>query len=116
MKAILQFRYFLILVTVIFHSSCERDITVDLPQPEQQIVVEGYITPGMPAYVLISKTAPFFAPIDSATLTSYAVKGATVTLSNGIYTDTLVELSPTIGYVYISPTMTGEIGRTYFLK
>jgi len=34
-------------------TACEKDITVDLPESEEQIVVEGYITPGAPPIVLI---------------------------------------------------------------
>jgi hypothetical protein len=106
----------LLVSAIISFSSCERDITVDLPQPEQQVVVEGYITPGAPAYVLISKTAAFFAPVDSASLSGYAVKNALVTLSDGSITDTLLQPAPDIGYVYISPNIIGETGKTYTLN
>ena len=52
-----------LLTTVMFFSSCEKDITVDLPTQEQKYVVEGYIENGLPAYVLLSKTADYFAPV-----------------------------------------------------
>ncbi len=106
---------FLAVVTNLFQS-CEKDITVDLPEPESRIVVEGYITPGVSAYVFISRSVAYFAPVDSASLVSSAVKGALVTLSDGTSTDTLVELAPDIGYLYISPNMTGEVGKTYSLN
>lgn len=96
--------------------SCEEDITVDLPVPEEQLVVEGYITPGSPAFVFISKTAAFFAPVDSATLVSYTIKDAIVTISDGFTTDTLLAPAPDLGYLYVSPNMLGEIGKTYFLN
>lgn len=97
-------------------TSCERDITVELPQPEEKIVVEGYIETGKNAYVLISKTASYFAPFDSASLLSYAVKNATVIISNGTLTDTLVQLSPEYGYLYVSANIVGEVGKDYSLK
>ena len=97
-------------------TSCERDITVDLPQPEEQIVVEGYITPGAYPLVFISRTAPFFAPLDSATLLQYTVKDAVVTVSNGTVTDTLLAPFSTTGYLYTGTNITGEIGKTYTLN
>lgn len=97
-------------------TSCEKDITVDLPQAEEKIVVEGYIEVGKNAFVLISKTASYFAPFDSASLLDYGVKNATVIISNGTVTDTLIQLSPEYGYLYISQFMMGEIGKDYSLK
>ncbi len=97
-------------------SSCEKDITVDLPQPEKQLVIEGYITPGAPAYVFISSTDAFFAPVDAATLISATIKDAIVTITDGIIVDTLLAPLPGLGYLYVSPHLTGEIGKTYFLK
>nr|HMT28690.1 DUF4249 domain-containing protein [Bacteroidia bacterium] len=41
---------------------------------------------------------------------------AIVTVSDGINTDTLVAPLTDLGYLYISPNITGEIGKTYFLK
>jgi len=109
------FKY-LLPVFLLFIISCERDITVDLPVPEQKYVIEGYITPGNPAYVFISKTAAYFAPLDSSSLINYAVKNAIVTVSDGTITDTLVAPLPDYGYVYISPRLTGQVGKEYTLK
>ncbi len=106
---------FLISLSWMF-ASCEKDITVDLPVPEEQIVVEGYINPGKPAYVFISKTAPFFAPYDNASLLNYTIRNAIVTISDGVDTDTLLAPVPDIGYLYVSPGMVGEVGKNYFLK
>jgi hypothetical protein len=95
---------------------CEKDITVDLPEPEEQIVVDGYISPGLPPLVLISRTAPFFAPLDSAALLQYTVRNALVTVSDGSVTDTLFAPSTSIGYLYTSTTMFGQVGKTYTLN
>jgi hypothetical protein len=97
-------------------TSCEEDITVDLPVPEPRLVIEGYINPGGSAYVFISKSVAYFAPVDSAALVSSAVKNAIVTVSDGTITDTLIEPAPDIGYFYISPNLHGEVGKTYSLK
>ncbi|HEX5002530.1 MAG TPA: DUF4249 domain-containing protein [Bacteroidia bacterium] len=103
------------LITVSVISSCEKDITLDLPQAEQKLVVEGYITPGQPAYVFLSRTAGVYDPLDSASLLNYSVFNATVFISDGINTDTLVQVDPSVGYLYISPGMLGQVGNTYTL-
>jgi Domain of unknown function (DUF4249) len=107
---------FVIVMMITLFTSCEKDITVDLPKAEPKLVVEGYITPGQPAYLFISRTTSYFAPTDSASLIASAVKGATVTINNGIITDTLVEPFPGIGYVYVSPQIIGQVGGVYQLK
>lgn len=106
------------ILTVIFLSSCEKDITVDLPQAAPQYIVEGYVETGKLPYVLLSKTTPYFAAFDSTSLYNYVVKGATVIISDGITTDTLIELSQDIGYFYftLDSNLKGVVGRTYSLK
>lgn len=104
-----------LLTVVAFLTGCEKDITVDLIEAEEKIIVEGYITPGMPAYVFLSRTAPYFAPTDSASLLNYVVKDAIVTISDGTITDTLIAPAPGIGYLYISTLITGEVGKNYTL-
>jgi hypothetical protein len=106
----------LLLFALVGFSSCERDITVDLAEGKSQIVVEGYINPGLPAYVFISRSVHFFAPVDSASLVAAAVRNAIVTISDGSITDTLIQPDPSIGYLYISDGLLGETGKTYSLK
>ena len=104
------------LVTCLFFtSSCEKNITVDLPAAEQKIVVEGYIETGQLAVVYLSLSATFFAPLDSSSLLDYTVKNALVTVCNGTTCDTLHALIPSIGYFYQATTMFGEEGKTYTL-
>lgn len=100
----------------IFFSSCEKDITVDLPDGEEKIVVEGYIETGRPAYVLLSRSAAYFAPFDSTSLLASGVRGATVIISDGLITDTLIELDPDYGYLYFSANIIGEVGKKYSLR
>lgn len=105
-----------LVVLSVFFTACEKDITVDLPEPEEQIVVEGYITPGAPPIVFISRTAPFFAPVDSLALLQYTIKDALVTVSDGSQTDTLVAPFASAGYLYTTTAMFGEVGKTYSLN
>jgi Domain of unknown function (DUF4249) len=106
------------LMALFLLSSCEKDITVDLPQPEEQLVIEGYIEPGSPPYVLISKTAPYFAPVDGNSLLQYTVKNAKVTV-RCVEDDTtynFIELLTDTGYFYVSFEFVGQIGKTYELR
>ncbi len=97
-----------------FILSCEKEITIDLPSAENKIVVEGYIENGEHPYVMLSKTAPYFAPLDSSSLQQYGVKGALVTVSDGVTADTLKEIIP--GFFYQAFNMKGEAGKTYTLR
>ncbi|HNR19626.1 MAG TPA: DUF4249 domain-containing protein [Bacteroidia bacterium] len=112
-------RYFLfIAIIIVLFSSCEKDITVDLPQPEEQLVIEGYIEPGQPPYVLISKTAPYFSAFDENSLLQYVVKNAKVTVQcvEDNITDTLLQVLADTGYFYVSFSMLGQVGKTYNLR
>src|SRR5258706_3863282 len=98
--------------------SCEKNITVDLPTPEQKIVVEGYIETGQRAIVTLTKTAAFFAPVDSSSLFSYLVTNAVVTVSDGTTSEQLIltiDTSQYIPLVYKSSTLTGQEGKTFTL-
>lgn len=106
----------ILIFSMISFLSCERDITVDLPQPEKQLVIEGYITPGAPAYIFISQTDAYFAPVDQTSLLNATVKDAIVTISDGFTVDTLIAPLSSLGYLYVSPHITGEVGKTYFLR
>ncbi len=95
--------------------SCERDITLDIVQPEQQIVVEGIVENGRQVSVILSKNLPFIGVIDTAALTPYFVNNAEVTVEcdNKIYT--LRQIDPSFPF-YFSPELFGEIGKVYNLK
>jgi len=61
--------------------SCEKEITVDLPDAEQKIVVEGTIFPGDFPLVLLSYTQGYFDPTDITSLQNIFVHDADVTIS-----------------------------------
>ena len=106
------------IASLLLVTSCEKNITVDLPQAESQIVVEGYIVTGEKPRVNITRSAPYFSPIDSSSLASYLVHYALVTVSDGTTTDTLDEqYDPSFPnpIVYKARNMTGENGKNYYL-
>lgn len=74
---------------VLLLSACEKEITVDVPETEPRLVVEGTIEPGEPPIIILTRTQSFFAPTDLSSFAALFVKNATVIVSNGLVTDTL---------------------------
>ncbi len=109
----------LLCVVILFSfSSCEKEITVDIPRADQKLVVEGYVENGELPYVILTKTYPYFDPVDSTALVGLLVLDAKVYISDGTQTDTLsltFDSSIFPPLFYRSNTMTGEIGKTYNL-
>ncbi len=62
----------LFLICLIF-ISCQEEITLDLPQAESKLVVEGAIEPGFPPYVILTKNQGYFDPIGSETFSNLFV-------------------------------------------
>lgn len=114
-------RFLLWITITLLLQSCEEDITLNLPLPESEIVVEGYIELNKRAYVTLTKSSAYFEPIDSSVLLQYLIHNAIITVSDGILIDTLIEKFdplnyPTFPYVYESQNMIGEAGKTYQLN
>jgi len=98
--------------------SCEKEISVDLPQVEQKIVVDGGIFVGQPAAVTLTWSAGYFDPIDSASIANYVISNALVTVSDGTTTDTLqftIDLNRPIPFIFRGNNVIGQAGRTYVL-
>ena len=90
-------RNFFIFILISFAIiSCEKEITVDLPSPKDQIVVEGFIENDVPPYVFLTKNSPYFGSIDINDLDLYYVKGAKIVVSSGNDSVELVEYSASI--------------------
>jgi hypothetical protein len=104
-----------VLIFVVF-SSCRKDVTVKLPEYKQKLVVEASIENGLSPVVLLSTSVPFFGSFDLTAPQDAFVKGAFVTVSDGILTDTLKELIPGVGYAYTGSKITGQQGKTYTLR
>jgi len=80
----------LTLFAAITLSSCdslERDINLNLPEPERILTVECYLQAGQPYRVLVTETKGFFEDLDACPL----VKGATVIIRHNGVADTLDE-------------------------
>lgn len=132
----------LIFVLVVFLSSCEKEVKLELPPFEQKIVVDGRIETGMPPIVVLTRSQDLYAPTDFGALQNNFVKNAVITVSNGTTSVLLVEfctndldpallpfisealgVSPEIltsinfcAYSSFDPAIFGEVGRTYSLN
>jgi hypothetical protein len=98
---------------------CERELSIELPQPESKIVVEGWIENGGYPNVILTRSAPYFSSIDSASLRDYVVTKAKVTVVSGDQSEVLT-LKPNDAYfppyVYFGSELKGEVQETYHLK
>jgi len=75
---------FLILIAIYLLAtlcSCEKEITVDLPEVERKIVVEGSILPGEIPLVILTWTQGYFEPTDATSLQNIFVHDANVTIT-----------------------------------
>ncbi len=98
---------------------CERELIIDLPQPDSKIVVEGWVEHDGYPNVILTRSAPYFSSIDSASLRDYVVTRAKVTVISGDQYEVLT-LKPNDAYfppyVYFGSELRGEVHGTYHLK
>lgn len=73
-------------------TSCEEEITVDLPPYEPKLVVEGSIEPGVPPIILLTRSAGYFDPYDLASYENSFVHAADVQMTSSQGTAQLVEI------------------------
>jgi hypothetical protein len=112
-------KLFFISTAAILLFSCQKEITVDLPEVEKKIVVDGGIFVGQHAEVNLTWSTGYFDPIDSASLASYLISNGTVTVTDGSQVDTLhVAYDPNkpIPIVWVGSTIFGQVGHTYTLS
>lgn len=64
-----KYLYFISIILV----SCQDEITLDLPQAENKLVVEATIEQGYPPYVILTKNQGYFDPINSGTFSNIFV-------------------------------------------
>lgn len=122
MKSGLNKRPFIIgivvFIFIILFNSCEKNIELNLPQPEEKIVVEGWIDEGDYPVVMLTKNSPFFSVVDSTQLVNLIVKNATVIVNDGLIYDTLSQIFD-INYfppiLYKGSKIKGQVNKTYFL-
>lgn len=96
--------------------ACRKDVNVKMPEYKEKLVVEASIETGLVPVVLLSTSVPYFGSFDYKTPEKAFVKGAFVTVTDGVTVDTLKEIDPTTGYIYLGSKLFGTEGKTYTLK
>ena len=109
----------LFLLFVFLLAACEKNITVNLPKPDEKLVVEGSIETGSFPFIILTKNSAFYSTFNLDSLNNYFVQNAVVKVSNGTDTVTCQEFFlDTMGVTlraYIGLGMIGEEGKTYNL-
>lgn len=117
----------IIAAAAVLLSACEKDISVDLQQQEQSLVVEGKFESNRYPQVVLTHSLGYFSQIDPAALLASFVHNAVVTVSDGVRTmtlrETIVEI-PGLGPVFAympdtaspSAVFKGKSGGRYTLK
>jgi hypothetical protein len=133
-------KYLSILILFFTLYSCTKEVKIDIPGYKEQLVIDGSIEPGSPAIVLLSKTSNIYSPTNLEAYLNGFISGATIVISDGTVTDTLIEICtdnlppgteeqaaaffglPIDQIVnlhlcaYISTNIIGQVGKTYSLK
>jgi hypothetical protein len=122
-------------------AACEKEIKINIPGYEEQLVIDGYIETNQPPLVILSKSKDIYAPTDLDSFLNGFVSGAVVTVSDGTTTIQLEEIctdnlppgteilaSEIFGvpvdevdnyhlcaYTTFNPAMFGQVGKVYTL-
>jgi hypothetical protein len=106
--------------------SCERAIDPKLETQSPKLVVDGQIEDGQPPVIVLTRSIGYFSSIDSTQLKNTFVRGAVVTVSDGIKTHQLKEYAVPVsnGTVYyysndpLQPgtAIIGQVGKSYSLN
>jgi hypothetical protein len=87
-----KYLFFLPLLLMII-PSCTTDITLDLPQGEEKLVVEGHIEPGQPPFIILTRSTAYFASTSLTDVANTFVHNAVIKVSDGTRTDSLIEIN-----------------------
>lgn len=116
-----------LLIIVFFLISCEKNISFDLHETPDVLVVDASIENSRPPIVVLTKSMEYFSKITPDILTNSFVHNADVRISNGILTHKLKEyfIDSTGGYriwfysidtANMATAFTGQFNTAYTLK
>jgi len=109
----------IVIVTLFAAASCSDDPYVNMPEPDDMIVVDGWIESGQYAKVLLTRNMPYLSSLDSASIREMVLTRAKVTLSDGERNEILILRRNTDyfpPFVYEGNEIKGETGKTYTIK
>ncbi len=111
--------YILLLLFLVYLSSCQPNLDYSVSGYSQKIIVEGKIESGKYPEVFLSLNVPLSKDVDSTNILDYVIRYAKVTVSDGETTEILTSkwakgsFPP---YMYKCTEIVGREGRTYDLK
>jgi Domain of unknown function (DUF4249) len=118
--------YFSVLSVLLFFSSCEKEIDLDLNDVDPKLVVEATIENGQPPFVVLTRSLDYFSTVSPEVLEESFVHNAQVEISNGVQKSILKEYSVDSGqvrfYYYTVDSaqfpliVLGELGKSYTLR
>ncbi len=86
-------KYLLLLLSVfLILISCEKEVKIDIPGHEEQLVIDGFIETGQPPFILLSKSKDIYATTDLNAFLNGFVSGAVITVSDGTTSVVLEEI------------------------
>ena len=104
-------------VILLMFSSCEHKEYI-IEAGESKIVVEGWIDEGDVARVVLMRSVPITEPVDSSNFLKYAIRSATIIVSDGVDSDTLRTTSASKylpPFLYVGEKIIGRTGGKYSL-
>ena len=75
---------------IFFFFSCEKEIELDIPNAEKEIVVQAMIQEGYPPLVQLTWSDSYFATIDSNSYNEMFISGAEIIIYNQDRTDSVI--------------------------
>ncbi len=105
------FLFFSLLSMLVYLSSCEKEIEIDLPAYENQLVVECYLEAGLPYILSLTESVGFLDAFDVP-----VVKDATVTITHNGITDTLTLIDSLNVYVKLDKVVAANDFAPYYLE
>jgi hypothetical protein len=95
---------------------CNNELDLNLPEPDDKIVIDGWMENGQYAKVLLTRNSPYFSSIDSASLRALVLTRAKVTVSDGENSEILIlrrndDYFPP--YIYEGNEILGDTGKIY---
>jgi hypothetical protein len=117
---------FVFLVAGFLLMGCEKAVDFNLKETGSRLVVDATIENGQPPVVILSKSLNYFSNISPQLLAGSFVHNATISVSNGVITQTLKEYSQKVFNQYsvyyytidsssLSNTFKGELNKKYSL-
>jgi len=119
---------FIIFILSLFVLSCEKEVNLNLPDSEPNLVVEGYIENDQYPFVQLSNTLSFFGILDEKKLLNAYIDDAQVFVSDGEKTVELksyaIPLTADVTFRFYSVDTSiaehrdfkGEVGKFYQLR